>query len=519
MAGLFSFIQEIPTSNHETHTSLRGAAVLSKLAPLLVVLLGFFLACLRLQGGLPFGFEVDESDLIRPAINIASGNTLNPGWFGHPGGPIIYFLAACFAWFGFDLTALSTLYFVGRALNGLLLCISFVAFFRISITLVGSRWLSCMLMLLLATSSITLFHATLNRTDSLFLLTHILFFFGVYVQRPKSPGAHSVTLGMLIGLAMGTKYIGALLFLAIPLTYQRFTRSSWSELVERLSIAGACAFATFLIANPYTVLDLPTVLRDLTFEARTSAPGADGLGYLGNYGWYVKSIPATVGVAVSACAVGSLLIRRHSEAHKLMIFSGVYLAAVSISNLHWHRYLIPLAPLFLWMAGIFLKWALPTLCTMLKAGSGSSIISIALLIVAFTPIQTIAMTVCSIWPQSTQIQAYKWIQQLPESAVVVQESFAAPLNLSKTRHITVWKIIDVPPDTIKSNWIATSSWIKQPFDQASGRYRQEFRAYENLLATRTKEVEFAPSRFCNIPIFDPVAAGGPIITIYRPEGQ
>lgn len=52
------------------------------------------LACSVLIGGikqnLPYVPEVDEIIFVRPAIQIASTGSLNPGWFGNPGSTTIY---------------------------------------------------------------------------------------------------------------------------------------------------------------------------------------------------------------------------------------------------------------------------------------------------------------------------------------------------------------------------------------------------------------------------------------------
>ncbi len=57
-----------------------------------ILLGGLLLRLFGIHYGLPFIYDLDESDFVVKAVRIIATKDLNPHWFGHPGTTVIYLL-------------------------------------------------------------------------------------------------------------------------------------------------------------------------------------------------------------------------------------------------------------------------------------------------------------------------------------------------------------------------------------------------------------------------------------------
>src|SRR5438876_767147 len=104
----------------------------------------------------------------------------------------------------------------------------------------------------------------------------------------------------------------------------------------------------FLLAVPGFLANLPTVAGDLRHETKTSHLGADGLSPAGNLLWYLhEAIPDALSWPVALLAVAGVLLvlrDRRPKPLSLVVLVVAFLGSISLSSLHWERWLIPVLP-------------------------------------------------------------------------------------------------------------------------------------------------------------------------------
>jgi 4-amino-4-deoxy-L-arabinose transferase-like glycosyltransferase len=115
--------------------------------------------------------------------------------------------------------------------------------------------------------------------------------------------------GIGLGLACATKYTGGIVLLAIlGAVGAQFAASGGKGYAARgLALASAAALATFVIANPYAVLDFGAFWEGLTHQSDASGDAAGKLGltqdngivyYLWSFGWGLGWVPLVLAVGI-----------------------------------------------------------------------------------------------------------------------------------------------------------------------------------------------------------------------------
>lgn len=69
--------------------------------------------------------------------------------------------------------------------------------------------------------------------------------------------------GILVGACIATKYTGALMFLPAALTIWLFDRK---QRIQKTLVLGLCSVGFFVVFTPFSVLDVPAFLNDMSFE-------------------------------------------------------------------------------------------------------------------------------------------------------------------------------------------------------------------------------------------------------------
>jgi 4-amino-4-deoxy-L-arabinose transferase-like glycosyltransferase len=255
--------------------------------------------------------------------------------------------------------------------------------------------------------------------------------------------------GAMAGLAAGTKYnVGLVVFSLIAAHLLRGWRVNASpehpepvasprhpepvaspehpEPVEgrasvlKLLVALGCALAAFVISTPGSIAQWPNFVYGLTYEMRHAAQG-HGLVFAGTGNGFVYTFTSSLwyglGPALAilfvAAAVYSL-IRLDRRALVILAFALPYYALISLSQVRFARYALPLFPaaalLIGWMACDLwsrfpkrVKWAWAGLCAVILCGTVLYTVALDRLFVQTPPQDRAARWMFANIPKGSQI--------------------------------------------------------------------------------------------------------------------
>jgi len=147
--------------------------------------------------------------------------------------------------------------------------------------------------------------------------------------------------GLLIGLAAGSKYLGALLL--IP----GLTACRGALLRTGLALTGA-AVAGFLAATPGVLLEWPVFARDFGYELGHSAQG-HGLVFVSTPSGFlyhpVVNFPAAMGLGASVLGIAGLIwaaVKRPQVWILLLLFFAAFFLVIGRAEVKFMRYAFPL---------------------------------------------------------------------------------------------------------------------------------------------------------------------------------
>ncbi len=186
------------------------------------------------------------------------------------------------------------------------------------------------------------------------------------VRRSRCSDQRSLLLASLgIGIAAAANYPGALLL--IVLGWFEWMRADGTDSQQRRRrFAGACAaaFATFLVFDPYVVIDMPHFLEWFFFLAKvpvvTHPHGPEPSAWR-----YLDLLRDQGALAVLACLAGVTAMMRPREAAGTMgTFGLVYLVTFSALRTQYDRFALPAIALLCvagaaWMCAQLARWLSP----------------------------------------------------------------------------------------------------------------------------------------------------------------
>lgn len=151
------------------------------------------------------------------------------------------------------------------------------------------------------------------------------------------------------GLAAASKYTHALLLVPVVLAILLFAPAR--QRLSATAVAVSTAGVVFVAANPFSVLDLPTFLNDLAYEARHYASGHRG--HNPDKGWtklvfYSRTVAADFGVVALIAGVVGLGVAARSDWRRTAIvasFAVALLSLLSAQRVEFARNILPLFPL------------------------------------------------------------------------------------------------------------------------------------------------------------------------------
>ncbi|WP_447763247.1 ArnT family glycosyltransferase [Sphingopyxis panaciterrae] len=334
--------------------------------PALLCLILIVAALLRIDGvgfGLPALNDADEPLFMANAVEMLSGPTLNPGWFGHPGTITFYSLMLVIALVGgigvatgrfADIDAFVAAVYADPGIVFLPARLLMVAFgvacvlmtWRLGKRLGGPR-LGLAAAAILAVNAVHIEYSQIIRTDMQASLFMLLCAQSALMIAQDGRRRDFLLAGLFTGLACATKWPAAVIGVTVVGAGLYQWRLGSTKLRE-LALFGLTAIATLFVVSPFLLIDHATVLQNLSGEARPLHPGATGGGLFANLGWYVG------GPLLASLGFGGLVLvgvgmiwgagDRRRWAFVILPFCLTFLLVIAAQSLRWERWLVPLLP-------------------------------------------------------------------------------------------------------------------------------------------------------------------------------
>ncbi|HXC46158.1 MAG TPA: glycosyltransferase family 39 protein [Solirubrobacteraceae bacterium] len=363
-------------------TAERRAWAWAGLALILCVALG-----LRLWGigeGLPYVYNIDEAGHFVPKAVRMSSEGLNPRYFVNPPA-LSYVLHGVFeVWFGGAHGVLreysrhpGEVFLVGRVTVALLGTAAVWMLY-----LLGARLFDRRTGLLAAAIEAVAFlpvsygHLALNDAVTLLPLTLSLFgSAGVLRYGRKRDYALA---GIGLGLACASKYTAGIaivpLAAAVAVHYleeidpaisgspsgesETSAAAAGRRVLVGVALAGVCALAFFLLANPYALLDFKLFYSELVHQSSLSDEAQGKLGAPREIGifYYLWSFSWGLGWAPALAALGGAITiwRRHARVGWLLVPAAIlFLGFMGLQDRYFGRWLLPIFPIACVLAAYF----------------------------------------------------------------------------------------------------------------------------------------------------------------------
>lgn len=339
-----------------------------------IVLAALVLRVWGIGFGLPFQAHQDEPIVVNHALAYGSGD-LNPHFFHIP--PLtsyllflaygVLFIAGKIAgaWGSAQDMALAffrdptVFYLTGRLFIGVIpgvICV-------ILTCCLASRLLSERACLyassVMALAFINVVNSHYIYTDMILLVFTLLAYSAFFRMYDRPSLANYCAAGVLVGLAAGTKYNGALLaatyILAHVLAVRKERRASMKAYLSGMFFAGGIsAVIAFITVNPFALIDMRGFAT--SFCAQSGAFCYTGLGHhlLYSLGEGMSMPLALLGIA------GLALLALAGDRGKILVsFPVIYYGVIVFRSQHFARYILPLVPFLAIGASYLVFHALP----------------------------------------------------------------------------------------------------------------------------------------------------------------
>ena len=476
----------------------------STLSAAAVVAVGAGLRFYALGAGVPYAIGVDEPQIVDRAVGMMRSGSYNPHFFDYP--TLYIYVQLAVAVLRFMVGAMSgrwdSLADVGSAdffLWGRAATATLGTATVLLVYMIGLRWGTRPALLAAGLMAVLPLHVR----ESHFVLTDVPVTFFVTLTFLLALRAHErqytsafAWAGASAGLAAATKYPGALALL-LPLVALWMTpamrRSRWRA---TLATMGASAGA-FLLAAPYTLLDLPAFLDGyarLTASYSATPPGeAPGITYFKHLRNSIQwpALLLVFGGGILAI-VRSFKGPGHVRWALAVIFPVVYFWFVSRQTLVFARYLLPLGPFISLLAatavvsGVSLlrRWSIP------RAIRSTLIVALTLATLLPATISSVRFD-RNIAKQGTAAQAYEWIgRNVPQQSTIVTEPGSPMLAHGPFRIRTVRQLrqhayaeyVDMGADYLIASSQSYGHYVDSPaaFPTEYGEYKRLFDSAEEV---------------------------------------
>ena len=168
--------------------------------------------------------------------------------------------------------------------------------------------------------------------------------------------------GMMAGLAAGTKYNAGLIVFSIIAAHFLRDGLKWQSLRDKkLWVSIGCTIAAFIISTPGVILAFPSFLSGITYELRHAGVG-HGLVFAGTGNGFVYTFTNSLWYGLGpgltllfGLAVVWSAFTRSKSAWVILAFILPYYALISLSEVRFARYTLPLFPAIALLCGWFVQ--------------------------------------------------------------------------------------------------------------------------------------------------------------------
>jgi 4-amino-4-deoxy-L-arabinose transferase-like glycosyltransferase len=496
------------------------------LAALLIVLVGGLLRFWALGHGIPYAVGVDEPEIMERVVRMMKTGDLHPRFFDYPGLYLyLQLVVACARflhgavggeWASLEQATTADFYLWARALTASVGTATIWIVYRAARRWGPGHGLAAAALMAVIPGHVRESHYVLTDVPMTFFTALTL----LLALRAHERGtlAAFAWAGIAAGLATATKYTAGLALL-MPLAAALATSATVSRLACALASGGAFVLA-FLLAAPYTLLDLPGFLNAFAYLASHYRPRP----MEAEPGWslYLKHLRRGMlqgpgfllllaGLVLSAR--GLLTGPRRAYWLLLLVYPLTYFYFISTKTLIYGRYLLPILPFAGILVAVAVVWAAAWLRRPgMPRGAWTAGVA-ALLAFAIVPPSLVAIDFNrTIARQSTQAIAYDWIvRHLPERSRIVLERFDMRLpDRYDSKHVvrlTDRRYEDYVADGFEY-LIASGQVFGEAFD-APQRHPDVYAAYRRLFDQSQKLFIVTPSP----------GQPGPELRIYRLQNR
>lgn len=484
----------------------------SRIALAIVLISAAVLRFWALGRGIPYAVQVDEPEIIERALTMMRTGSLNPrGFFDYPALFIyVQFVGVCarFMWGAVEgsWTSLAQVtgadfYLWGRAITAAFGVVTVLLVYHI-----GMRWgarhalLAAGLMAVLPLH-VRYSHYVLNDVPLTFFVT-LTFLLSLVAHERNTLRAFAFA-GAAAGLATATKYTGGAALLMPLLACWMTVPARPSRRALALAAIGSAA-AVFLVAAPYTLLDLPGFLDAfgrLAGEYRTSTADEPALiVYIKLLRGHALGLPALL-LAAGGMGLGIVrLVRGPGRVRWALavVFPLIYLWTISGQRLIFARYLLPLVPALCVLAAAAVVSGVSLLRRYEIPRAPRTALIAGLTVAALLPPALMsARWDRDISAPGTVDLAYEWIRQhVPRQSTLAIESRALLLapDEYKTRNISQLREMDYAGwRDSGTDYIIASSQSFDPFFKSPERFPREYADYMRIFGQSREVARFSPS--------------------------
>lgn len=401
--------------------------------------------------GIPYAVGVDEPEIMERVVNMMKSGDFNPHFFDYPGlffyvqlpVAIVRFLVGAIAgqWHSLDQVSAGHFYLWARAVTAAFGTATVFLLYQVGLRWGGRHALLGAGLLAVLPMHVRESHFVLTDVPATFFAT-LTFLLSIAAHEKATTKAFAWA-GAAAGLTIATKYNAGLVLIMPMIAVWMTLDATPSRMRCALWAMGGCV-AAYLIAAPYTILDLPAFLNGfahLTASYRPRDPNLDP-------GWqiYLKHLRMTMGWPAMLLLVAGFVLGvvRAVEGPGrvrwtlLVVYPFVYFMAIAGRSLIYGRYLLPILPFVCLLAAIAVVSGVSLLRRFDIPRTPRRLLITGLTIAALLPpaMNSVAFD-RDISGESTQAVAYRWILgNVPAGSKIAIEKFDLRLTAPyQTEHV------------------------------------------------------------------------------------
>jgi 4-amino-4-deoxy-L-arabinose transferase-like glycosyltransferase len=477
---------------------------------LAVLLAAAILRFWALGHGIPYAVSVDEPEIVERAFMMMKSGALNPHFFDYPSlsiylqliVSIVRFIVGAItgAWTSLDQATTDSFYLWGRALTATLGVATVMLVYNIGLRWGGRHALLAAGLLAVMPVHVRYSHYVLTDVPVTFFVT-LTMLLSLVAHEKNRLGAFALA-GAAAGLAAATKYNGGLALIMPLIACWMTVPARPSRLACSLAALGACA-ATFLLAAPYTLLDLPAFLNAfarLSGEYRTPGPGGEVIAIT-----YLKHVRNAMGVPALLLALGGLvlgIVRLARGPGRVrwalaVAFPLLHFAMIAQQQIVFGRYLLPLVPQLCLLAATAVVSGVSLLRRYEIPRAPRTALIAALTIAALLPPALQAIE----WNrQASQVStidlAYNWLKDNvpPGSKVVVEaRNLVLPVAVAASRNVPQLRSRSYEDYVAEgTDYLVASSQSYGPYLAAAHQFPEEYAQYMRIFEQCREVVRLTP---------------------------